>query len=123
MVPSKLKRHLLKKHDHLANKNIDYFKQLLSSQNKESVIFEKKVTIPNKALEASYKVAELIVENKKPHTIGESLILPACSEIVRIMFGNEAEAEIKKIPLSNNTIRRRVQDMSEDIEKKCGGKN
>ncbi|XP_025407195.1 protein FAM200A-like [Sipha flava] len=106
-----------------SNKNIDYFKQLLSSQNKESVIFEKKVTIPNKALEASYKVAELIVENKKPHTIGESLILPACSEIVRIMFGNEAEAEIKKIPLSNNTIRRRVQDMSEDIEKKCGGKN
>ncbi|XP_025424093.1 zinc finger BED domain-containing protein 5-like [Sipha flava] len=89
----------------------------------KSVIFEKKVTIPNKKLEASYKVAELIVENKKPHTINESLILPACSEIVRIMFGNEAEAEIKKIPLSNNTIRRCVQDMSEDIEKNVVEKN
>ncbi|KAL4135376.1 hypothetical protein QTP88_006990 [Uroleucon formosanum] len=122
MAPSKLKRHLLTKHNHLANKNIDYFKQLLSSQNKESAIFEKKVTIPNKALEASYKVAELIVENKKPHTIVESLILPACSEIVRIMFGSEAEAEIQKIPLSNNTIRRHVQDMSEDIEKNVGEK-
>ncbi|CAI6358836.1 unnamed protein product [Macrosiphum euphorbiae] len=43
MVPSKLKRHLLKKHDHLANKNVDYFKQLLSSPNKESVIFEKRL--------------------------------------------------------------------------------
>jgi hypothetical protein len=41
-------------------------------------------------------VAELIVENKKSHTIGESLIIPACSEIVCIMFGSEAEAEIQK---------------------------
>jgi hypothetical protein len=55
MVPSKLNRHLLKKHKHLANKNIDYFKQLLSSQNKESVNFVKKVTILNKALKASLK--------------------------------------------------------------------
>jgi len=37
----------------LASKNIDYFKQLLNSYNKESVIFKKKVTIPDKALEAS----------------------------------------------------------------------
>lgn len=64
MVPSKLKRHILTIHNHLANKNIEYSKQLISLQNKESAIFEKKVTIPNKALEASYIVAELIVEKK-----------------------------------------------------------
>lgn len=68
-------------------------------------------------------MAELIVENKKKPTIGEFLILPACSEIVRIMFGSEVEAEIQKIPLSNNTIRRRIQDMSEDIEKQFWRKN
>jgi hypothetical protein len=37
------------------------------------------------------------------------------------MFGIQTEAEIQKISLSN-TIRRRVQDMSDDIEKNVGEK-
>ena len=52
----------------------------------------------------------------KAHTIAESLILPACQAMVKTMFGDEAEEEIKKIPLSDNTISRRISDMSEDIE-------
>lgn len=38
------------------------------------------------------------------------------------MFGSEDEAEIQKIPLSNNTNRRRVHDMLEDIENNVGEK-
>ncbi|XP_025407112.1 protein FAM200A-like [Sipha flava] len=52
----------------------------------------------------------------KPHTIGEQIILPACREIVKIFFVIEAEQEILKIPLSDNTISRRINDMSEIIE-------
>lgn len=37
---------------------------MITSQNKELAIFEKKVIIPNKALEDSYEVAELIIEKK-----------------------------------------------------------
>ena len=52
----------------------------------------------------------------KSHTIAETVILPACREIVRIMFGEDAVSEVNKIPLSDNTISRRIQDMSGDIE-------
>lgn len=77
---------------------------------------EKRVKVSNKALFASYKVSELIAVNKKAHNIGETIILPACKEMVKIMLGNEAVDQIAKIPLSNDTVKRRITDMSEDIE-------
>jgi hypothetical protein len=46
-----------------------------------------------------------------PHTIGEQIILPVCREIVKIFFVIEAEQGILKIPLSDNTISRRINDM------------
>ncbi|CAI9734341.1 Hypothetical predicted protein [Octopus vulgaris] len=52
----------------------------------------------------------------KSHTIAETVILPACREIVRVMFGEDAVSELNKIPFSDNTIRRRIQDISGDIE-------
>ena len=53
----------------------------------------------------------------KAHTLGESLILPACKKIVKRMLGNEAAKEISKVPLSNNTVHRRILEMSPNIEK------
>ena len=52
----------------------------------------------------------------KSHTIAKTVILPACQQIVRIMFGEDAVSELNKIPLSDNTISRRIQDMSGNIE-------
>ena len=53
-------------------------------------------TISEKALAASYDVAKLIAQQKKPHTIGEKLLKPACLEIVRLMLGQKEVEEIKK---------------------------
>lgn len=116
MVPSKLKRHLSTKHSHLIDKNITYFQRLLKSQTQQSKNMTKIVKISDKSQEASYIVAELVAKTQKPHTLGEQLILPACREIVKIFFGVEAEQEISKIPLSDITISRRINLMSEDIE-------
>jgi hypothetical protein len=44
------------------------------------------------------------------------LILQACKEIVEVILGSEAAEEISKEPLSNDTVHRRITEMSTDIE-------
>ena len=116
MVPSKLKRHFENKHNHLSSTPRIYFERVLNERKQQSQALTKNFTVSAKAQEASYRVAELIAKNSKPHTEAESLILPACCAIVKTMFGSEYEKEIKKILLSNNTICRRICDMSANIE-------
>jgi hypothetical protein len=116
MAPVKLKRHFSTKHQTLSRKNIDYFKRLLHEQENQASKFEKQVKVSEKAQEASFLIAELVAKTMKPHTIAESLILPACQTIVRTLFGKEAEKEVNKIPMSDNTISRRITLMSNDIE-------
>ncbi len=69
----------------------------------------------DKAQEASYLMAELVAKRMKSHTFAENLIMPACKIIVRPMLGEEAESELSKVPVSDNTISRRVDDMSNNI--------
>ena len=79
------------------------------------------MTVSDKAQIASYQVSELIAQNMKAHTLGESIILPACKKIVSTILGNEAALKISKIPLSDDTVRRRILEMSSDIEKNVSG--
>ncbi|GFU53672.1 SCAN domain-containing protein 3 [Trichonephila clavipes] len=95
MVPSKLQRDLVTNHPSLST---------------------KQVCVSEKAQVASYEIAELISVNLKPHNLVEEIILPACRKIVKTMIGGSADIDICKIPLSNDTIHRRVKDMSENIE-------
>ncbi|GFX32000.1 DUF4371 domain-containing protein [Trichonephila clavipes] len=71
---------------------------------------------PAQAQVASYEIAELIAVNLKPHNLAEEIILPACRKIEKTMIGGSADIDICKIPLSNDTIHRRIKDMSENIE-------
>ncbi|XP_057658441.1 protein FAM200B-like [Diorhabda carinulata] len=107
MVPSKLNRH--------AKKDISYFQRLLAQNLKQKKFMMSTVSVSDKALEASYYIAKLIAREKKPHTIGEKLIKPACMEIVRVMLGPKEVQEVSKVSLSAETIKRRIGDMSTDI--------
>jgi len=64
---------------------------------------------------ASYKVAHRVAKCKKPRSIVEELILPAAVDMVNIMVGEFAGRLLSKLPLYNNTLRRRIQRMVEDI--------
>ncbi len=68
-----------------------------------------------KAVTASYEVSRLIATSGKPHTIGEDLILPAAKQMVSIMLGNKAVKQLNFISLSNNTVKRRINGMSENV--------
>jgi hypothetical protein len=88
----------------------------VSGFKKQRKVFEKKATISEKNQEASYLVAELTAQKIKSHTIAASLMMLACKIIVRTMIGNEAESEIDEVFLSDNTVSRRVGDMSHGAE-------
>ena len=57
-----------------------------------------------------------MAKNKKPHTIGETLILPCCKDIVRCILGESASVKLNTLSLSNDTIRRRINEISDDIK-------
>ena len=69
-----------------------------------------------KILEASFAVSLSIAKAKKPHTIGETLIKPCAKQKVEIVLGKEAEKKIAAVSLSNNTVQRRIKEMSTDIK-------
>ena len=67
-------------------------------------------------MEASFIVALRITKAKKPHTIGEELMLPCAKDIVRPMLGTVAERKLNNISLSDNTVQRCIYDLSGDIK-------
>ncbi|XP_068227396.1 zinc finger BED domain-containing protein 5-like [Palaemon carinicauda] len=67
-------------------------------------------------LRASYMVSLRIAQEKKPHNIAEKLIVPCCKDIIRCVIGCDAEQKVTSVPLSNDTVHRRIVDMSEDVK-------
>ncbi|XP_070599912.1 protein FAM200C-like [Erythrolamprus reginae] len=116
MKPNKLKRHFDSKHANFVGMDPNYFRSKADGLKEAVLDTGGKCRNQNKAaVEASYLVALRIARAMKPHTIAEDLLLPAAKDIVRVMIGDEFVTKLSAISLSNDTVRRRIDDMSADI--------
>ncbi|XP_050523076.1 protein FAM200B-like [Daktulosphaira vitifoliae] len=116
MKPSKLIRHLTTKHQKEADKPLDFFERKLKALSQQQNTMIQVSSVNESALLASYKVAYRVAKAGKPHTIAENLILPAALYMVEIMVSKQEANKLKNIPLSDNTISRKINDMANDIQ-------
>ena len=65
-------------------------------------------------VKASYVVSFMIVS--KLYTIGETLIKPFASKMPRIVLGEESKMKLQQIPFSNDTVHRRIVELSANIK-------
>lgn len=117
MVPVKLRRHFEGTHPELREKQTDYFKrkhtELAASQ---TLIKTHAKTVNENSLKASYLVSYRVAQAGKAHSIAETLIKPCVSDIVSCMLDDKAVKLVTSVPLSNNTVKRRILDLSSDVK-------
>ena len=106
---------LVVSYNNLSRKSWEFFARKLSEMNKQSVVFSNFLQTPAKAQLAFFKVAYGIAKCKKLHTIAEKLVLPAALDLVLTIIEESAAPKLKAVPLSNNTISRRIDKISDDI--------
>ena len=114
--PGKLKRHLETTLSDYVDKPKEFFERKLDEFTKQKQMLKDVVHSSSNALLASYLVPNYrIAKCKKPHTVADTLVLPAAIDMVKIMFGESYAKQLRRIPLSDNTVSRRINDISEDI--------
>ena len=115
LVPSKLSRYLERNHESLKDKPKTYFENLVLQKDKEAKQFNECMKLPERGLVASYKVAHLLAKRKKAHTDAESVIALSVIIIVETTLGSDAADTVGKVPLSNETISKRIEEIFSDI--------
>ena len=106
-----------KEHPTYKDRDVSFFQRKSDSAKKSRLDTTGQTFVNIKAaVEASYAVSLRIAKSKKPHTIGEELVLPCTKDIVRLMIGADAGKKLSSLSLSDNTIQCRIQEMSDDIK-------
>ncbi|XP_039113481.1 SCAN domain-containing protein 3 isoform X1 [Hyaena hyaena] len=116
MKPSKLKRHLYAKHKEMSSQPKEFFERKSSELKSppKQVLSVSHINIS--ALRASYKVALPVAKSKTPYTIAETLVKDCIKEVCLEMLGESAAKKVAQVPLSNDTIARRIQELASDME-------
>lgn len=116
MKPSKLQEHLKQVHPTFADEPTEVFEaKRVRFHSTGKLSSHGFVHQRQPIVEASFRVAYNIAKQKKPHSIGEDLIIPSALTMAELVCGKEQAQKLQEISLSNDTIARRISDMSQDI--------
>ena len=118
LAAAKLREHFTKAHGTGKYKDttLNQFKQKRARFDANATITSYDfVPVDKPILTASYKVAYLIAKQAKPHIIGETLVKPAAMQLAKNMLGREAENKLSLVPLSNDVVKSRINDIGKDI--------
>ncbi|KAG0434591.1 SCAN domain-containing protein 3 [Dictyocoela muelleri] len=120
MKPSRLLEHQKKFHAERINKGIEYFqkeKEIFEKRPTLTGLFKKQILESSKGLFSSYEIAGLISETCSSHSVAETLLKPVFNILLKTVLKIEdTETIINTIPLSNDSIRRRIDKMAENVE-------
>jgi len=95
---------------------VEFFQRIFRTSEQQRRSFESEFRTQEKYTRASFEASWLVAKTKKPFNIGEEL-LPAAVKITAIVHGKKEADEMRKIPLPNNTVLRRISAISEDQRK------
>jgi len=116
MKLSRLIRHLNTKHSDLVNKPTEFFTCKRDALKIEKKIISQASTTDTLLLMASYVISLQTAKCKKPYSTGEEIIKPSLIAACNEVLSQSAASKMKDIPLSNDTVERRISDMAEDTE-------
>ena len=122
MRNQKLEDHLKNVHSEHAEKPLEYF-QLLNKQRQKNQqktltsMFKVQSNLNKRGLQASYELSFLLAKKSRPHTDGEELLKPAFAIYHRTMLDSGAAGhQLASLPLSNDTVRRRIDEIAIDVK-------
>ena len=110
---SKLKRHQHAKHSNFISQPQEFIGRMydnLRSSLNQLLISSRDTSC---ALRASYKVALRIAKTKKMYTVGEILVIGCIKDE---MLGEIAAQKVSQVPMSNDTITRRIHNLAEHMD-------
>ncbi|XP_072392402.1 zinc finger BED domain-containing protein 5-like [Diabrotica undecimpunctata] len=113
MAPAKLRRHLETVHPESKGKNKEFFlRKKEQSEESQKTMMHVTQTINEKATVASYLVSYHIAQEGEAHTIAENLIKPCVLDITKYMLNKKSAKHLSTVPLSNDTVSRRIHDLT-----------
>ena len=121
---SRLQRHLQRKHPCHQDKPLAFFQSKKDSFKRMKMASSECFRQSSSAdvVEASFEIAHMIAQAKKPHNIGETLIKPCMLKAASLVLGESNSKKLATISLSDSTIKTRIDDLAKDIELQVLGK-